>query len=121
MSNHIRPNNRPIHPRCLRLIDREYACQCTREWRGWDGTAAGLRRAIKLWQRLEARNRSSNNMGAAPDDYETELHVGLGSSDVLDGSGLTVGDLLAGQTGLEHSGFWKESEFLKTTTGQREL
>ena len=99
---HEQPNDRPIHPECAALLDSAQYCTCESEWCGWDGTPAGLDRALLRLRRLEARRNPDGSLGRGADADE-DYPVGKGCS-VLD-SKPCVEDTY---------GFWKESERLKT-------
>jgi hypothetical protein len=112
MTPHTQPNGRPIHPECAALDGG--MCNCSARWDYWDGTAADLERRIEVRRRLELRDRtglhSLRGRGHGPD-----------LDDGVDGaSSVTVHDDSHGfspldeNDELEVSGFWRESENLKT-------
>ncbi len=95
---HDRPNARPIHPECERLLDSYSYCTCSCLWAGWDGTPESLRASITAARGLEGRDIPQVLSGAA-----------LASAAPLD-SLLTTRD-----DGEAHSDtFWSRAEFLLT-------
>ena len=82
---HERPNDRPVHPECG-LLRSMGVCSCDYLWGYWNGTTTGLDSKIAWSDRLEARTQ-----GALRFDLITEID----EDDTI--------------------GFWKLSEFLKTT------
>ena len=97
---HSQPNGRPVHPACRRLDEPHAECTCDAEWLVYTGS--NYHRAIELYERLESRRRvMPQGHGMDADDAEA-----------LDGQ--TLG-LPSNPAGEDLTGFWKESEFLKTS------
>jgi hypothetical protein len=103
--NHNQPNDRPINPRCAKLLSGDFACTCDLEWKGWDGTADGLDRQIVLQKRLDLRSGWGITTGIGPGpDKDEKIELG----DVVPASP---------RLPLAEHGLWKESENLKTLRG----
>jgi len=103
--NHHQPNDRPINPRCAKLLSGDFACTCDAAWKGWDGTDDGLDREIEIHTRLDLRSGwgTTRGIGHGPDKDEK----------------IELGDVVPSNPRLplaEH-GLWKESENLKTIRG----
>jgi len=107
-TRHEQPNDRPVHPRCAKLLSAEFKCLCEELWNGWDGTDDGLDREITLNKRLEARTGWGlpGTRGAGLDRDESEASQPRYSELKM----TTLVDTV-------ERGFWKESENLKTLRG----
>ena len=99
MATHDRPNGRPVHPECERLLDSYAFCTCELGWAGWDGTTASLRATIDTARSLEGRNIPGILTGAA-----------LASAAPLDSVLTHYGE----DEELHSDTFWSRAEFLLT-------
>jgi len=108
MNGHMQPNERPIHPSCKKLMSRDFMCTCSIEWQGWDGSDDGLDRHIRRATKQDLRTGwgAPGSMGHAPDADEALNERPHHERDKGDDSFV-----------VEHAGYWKESENLKTIRG----
>lgn len=115
---HEQPNDRPIHPACKKLMSADFKCTCTIEWRGWDGSPDALDRRIELTSKKELRTGwgAAGSMGYGPDADEALQENPAHRKRQQDEAYVGQQEVRAGLV-VEHDGFWKESENLKTIRG----
>lgn len=128
MRPHDQPNGRPVHPECA-LLDGGARCTCASRWDYWDGTEEQRDRRLSILERLTRRRRTGlhagRSLGAGPD--EDDIAQGGESSFRRSGAHSESGYVSANELNdidgavpigeydeLTATGFWKESEFLKS-------
>lgn len=93
-AEHIRPNGRPIHPRCgMRSNDQTSRCSCNLHWNHWDGSSKGGSALLRASVAHERRPVVADVQG---------------------------GEAIVYDTGSATDGFYKPSELLKCALDSKE-